>query len=235
MSPKRVLIVHNYEKTSTGNVGTALAEAFIDTQTVMAHEGGLLPASSEGYDGLVLLGGAQNAMDDENFPYFPALLDLVRDFERNDRAVLGICLGAQLLARAFGARNRIGGATEFGWHSVGLTDEGMNDDVLGALPPSFTIFEWHDDTFVLPERATHLATSQAVTNQAFRIGRAAYGFQFHFEASTKVVRQWNVDFSEFLAAERPGWLAGFEDEAVRHGPQADNSGLALARAWVGVL
>lgn len=235
MSPKRVLIIHNFDKTGLGNVGTALAEAGAIQQTVMAHLGEPLPADADGHDALVVLGGAQNALDDSNHPHFPALLDLIRDFDRRERAVLGICLGSQLMARAFGGENRIGGATEFGWHSVALTQAGAADPVLGVLPKTFPIFQWHDDTFVLPEHAAHLAASDTAANQAFRVGRAAYGFQFHFEASRELVRQWNADFAPWLAENRPGWTERHEVEAATHGPAADSAGLALARAWVAAI
>lgn len=235
MPPKRVLVVHNFDKTGLGNVGAALEEAGAETRTVMAHLGDELPVDASGHDALVVLGGAQNARDDENHPYFPQLLDLIRDFARQDRAVLGICLGSQLMARAFGGENRIGGATEFGWHSVSLTAHGKSDPVLSALPAAFPIFQWHDDTFALPEGAVHLASSAAAASQAFRIGRAAYGFQFHFEASRELVAQWNSDFSDWLAEHRPGWSDRFEGEAALHGADADAAGLAIARAWVAAI
>lgn len=232
MPRKRVLIVHNYQKTGLGNVGTALDEAGVEAAAVMAHAGETLPPGAGAHDGLIVLGGGQNAVDDTLSPWFPQLLDLIRDFERRDRAVLGVCLGSQLMARAFGGENRVGGATEFGWQPVGLTGEGKADPVLGALPQSFPIFQWHDDTFGLPQGASHLAASAAVANQAFRVGRAAYGFQFHFEASRELVRQWNADFAGWLAENRPDWPSRHDREAELHGPAADAAGLAIARAWV---
>jgi GMP synthase-like glutamine amidotransferase len=157
---------------------------------------------------------------------------LLRDFERQDRAVLGICLGSQIIARAFGGSNQIGGASEFGWHAVELAETAAADAVLGALPRTFPIFQWHDDTFSLPERAERLAGNAVADNQAFRIGRATYGIQFHFEADRPLVREWNVAFSAYIAERHPDWPGRFESEAERHGPQADAAGLAIARAWV---
>lgn len=235
MSAKRVLVIHNFEKTGLGNVGTALQEAGAELDVRRAHLGEPIPATAGDHDALVVLGGGQNARDDDNHPYFPALLDLIRDFESRDRAVLGICLGGQLMARAFGGDNRIGGATEFGWHRMALTEAGAADPVLGAVPAAFPIFEWHDDTFELPAGAIHLAASDAVSNQAFRIGRAAYGFQFHFEADQRLVRQWNDDFTDWLRERQPDWPARFPGEAARHGAAADAAGLALARAWVAAI
>jgi GMP synthase-like glutamine amidotransferase len=194
-----------------------------------------LPGTSNDHDAIVVLGGAQNALDDEICPYFPALVDLTRDFAEKDRSVLGICLGSQLLARAFGGKNQIGGATEFGWHEVSLTPAAKADPVLAALPQSFPIFEWHDDTFGLPENAVRLAGSAVAENQAFRLGRAAYGFQFHFEADTPMVRDWSASFAPLIAERHPDWQDRLDGEIIRNGPDADAAGLAIARAWVATI
>ena len=115
---------------------------------------------------------------------------------------------------------------------VELTETAAADAVLGALPTTFPIFQWHDDTFSLPERAERLASNAVAENQAFRIGRATYGIQFHFEADRPLVREWNVAFSAYIAERHPDWPGRFESEAERHGPDADAAGLAIARAWV---
>ena len=228
----RVLVVQNYDNTDLGQVGAALGEAGAEIDFRRAHLGEALPESADAHDAAVVLGGGQNALADDEYPYFPTLLELLRDFERRDRAVLGICLGSQIIARAFGAGNQIGGASEFGWHGVELTESAKNDAVLGALPKTFPIFQWHDDTFSLPERAERLASTAVAENQAFRIGRAIYGIQFHFEADRRLLREWNVAFSAYIDEHHPDWPQRFESEAERHGPAADAAGLAIARAWV---
>jgi len=228
----RVLVVQNYDNTDLGQVGTALAEAGAEIDFRRAHLGEILPDTADGHDAAIVLGGGQNALDDDEYPYFPKLLELLRDFERQDRAVLGICLGSQIIARAFGGSNQVGGASEFGWHGVELTEGAKADAVLGAMPDTFPIFQWHDDTFSLPEQAQRLASTPAVENQAFRIGRATYGIQFHFEADRPLLRQWNVAFSAYIDERHPDWPQRFESEAERHGPAADAAGLAIARAWV---
>ena len=159
----------------------------------------------------------------------------MRDFGDSGRAVLGICLGSQLLARAYGADNLLGAAPEFGWREVTLTSEAKDDPVLRAAPENFPIFQWHDDTFTLPKDAVRLAGNGTAENQAFRIGRAAYGIQFHFEADRSLVRSWNAAFAGYLAEHQPGWAGRHESEAALHGPQADATGLALARAWVAAI
>jgi GMP synthase-like glutamine amidotransferase len=231
----RVLVVQNFDNEGLGQIGAALVEAGADIDLRKPYRGETLPQDSADHDAMVMLGGAQNALDDEICPYFPALLDLTRDFADKDRSVLGICLGSQLLARAFGGENQIGGATEFGWHKVSLTPAAKSDPVLAALPESFPIFEWHDDTFGLPEAAVRLAESTVAENQAFRLGRAVYGFQFHFEADTPMVRDWSASFAEMIAERNPDWHERLDDELARNGADADAAGLAIARAWVATI
>jgi GMP synthase-like glutamine amidotransferase len=184
---------------------------------------------------MVVLGGGQNALADDEYPYFPALLELTRDFAGKDRAVLGICLGSQLVARAFGGENRIGGANEFGWHGVSLTPDAKADPVLGALPEKFPIFQWHDDTFELPQNAVRLAGNEVAENQAFRLGRAVYGFQFHFEADRPMVKDWSSSFAPTIASRYPDWADKLDGEMALNGPDADAAGIAIARAWVATI
>ncbi|RUW31317.1 MULTISPECIES: type 1 glutamine amidotransferase [unclassified Mesorhizobium] len=231
----RVLVVQNYENTGLGQVGAALKEAGAELDLRRPYEGDPLPQDAAGHDAMVVLGGGQNALADDDYPYFPALLELTREFAGRDRSVLGICLGGQLVARAFGAENHIGRAVEFGWCGVSLTREAKADPVLGALPEEFPIFQWHDDTFDLPETAVRLAGNEVATNQAFRIGRAVYGFQFHFEADRPLVRDWSTSFAATIAERNPDWAGKLDDEMARNGPDADAAGLAIARAWVATI
>ena len=179
-----------------------------------------------------MLGGAQDALDDENHPYLKHEAALARAFGEADKGVLGICLGAQILARAYGATNILGRPLEFGWHEVRTTPAGRADPVLSAIGSGTPIFHWHLDTFTLPPGAEHLATSAQTPMQAFRVGRAAYGIQFHFEAGTELVASWTRDFAAEIEDYAPDWFARHPAEAARHGPAADAAGLALARAWI---
>jgi GMP synthase (glutamine-hydrolysing) len=230
----RVAIVENTRVTHHGQVGVALHEraALIDQHRPWT--GQPLPATPEA-DALVVFGGEQSATDDHTHPYLPDLARLMAAYSAADKPVLGICLGSQLLARAFGAKNQLGTAPEFGWTDVSLTDEGRKDPVLSAVPDSFPIFQWHSDTFTLPEGALHLATSATAHHQAFRIGRATYGTQFHFEANRPMIADWLARFPDLIDQMSPGWASRHEILAETRGRQADNHGLALARAWVNLI
>lgn len=228
----RILIVENFRKTELGQVGVALEEAGAELIWVRPWSGDALPAGIEDFHGMVVLGGEQSARDDHSHPYLPELARLMKAFGDADRAVLGICLGSQLLARAHGGDNLLGQAPEFGWHRVAITDAGRGDPVFATLDDEFPIFQWHSDTFTLPEGAVHLARNGNATNQCFRIGRASYGMQFHFEASRPVVETWNRDMEAVMERMRPGWTAGYAQLAATEGVAADAAGLAIARAWV---
>ncbi|MGL4198983.1 MAG: type 1 glutamine amidotransferase [Allorhizobium sp.] len=227
----RVAIVENTKVTEAGQVGIALQEAGANTVTIRAYAGEALPDFGS-HDALVVFGGEQNARDDDKHPYLPELASLMRRFGDSGKAVLGICLGSQLLARAYGGENLIGAAPEFGWRTIGRTEAGRHDPVLSVMPDSFLSFQWHDDTFALPEGAAHLAENERARHQAFRMGRAAYGFQFHFEANRDVVRNWMTHFPEVIERKEPGWLARHPELEPTDGVLSDEAGLAIARAWV---
>ena len=231
----RVAIVENTQITHHGQIGVALHEAAARVDVFKAHRGDVLPVAQDGYDALVVFGGEQSALDDADHPYLPRVGALMRQMTDQGRAVLGICLGSQILARAYGAINQLGTAPEFGWCDVALTDAGCADPVLGHLDASFPIFEFHTDTFTLPEGAVHLARTKTAPHQAFRIGRASYGIQFHFEANRAVVADWTRVFPDIVEARQKGWAQNHPALASTVGVRSDAAGLAIARAWVALI
>lgn len=230
----RVAIIENTAVTHHGQVGVALHEAAAVIDLYRPWLDGRLPAPGS-FDALVSFGGEQTALADDTHPYLRDLGALLHDTALSGVAVLGVCLGAQVLARGAGAVNQIGTAPEFGWCEVALTDAGRADPVLSHLPARFPIFQWHSDTFTLPQGAVHLAGSAVAPVQSYRIGRAGYATQFHFEASRAVVADWVRRFPEVIARQQPGFLADHAGLASRTGVQADAHGLAIARTWVGLI
>lgn len=135
------------------------------------------------FDMLVVVGGPMNVYDHGAHPWLAPEKRLIADAVEAGRTVLGVCLGAQLLADALGAPVTRNPEPEIGWWPVTLTPEGEADPVLGALPGTFTALHWHGDTFAVPEGAALLASSDACAHQAFAYGRRAYGVQFHLECT----------------------------------------------------
>lgn len=230
----RVAIIENTAVTHHGQVGVALHEAGARIDLWKPWRDQALPDLGA-YDALVAFGGEQNALADATHPYLPRLARLMKQSADMGIATLGICLGSQVFARGLGADNHIGTAGEYGWCNVTLTDQGRNDPVLGRLPARFPIMQWHSDTFTLPPGAVHLATSPTAQVQAFRIGRAGYATQFHFEANRAVAADWAREFAEAFEANRPGWVGDFDTHAAHHAAKADAHGLAIARAWVNLI
>ncbi len=104
--------------------------------------------------------------------------------------LLGICLGSQLLAKAAGADVYKGNKKEIGWYKVRLTESGAKDSLMAGFPKEFTVFQWHGDTFDVPEKGTNLAESELFPHQMFRVGKRAYGLQFHLEVTDKMIKDW---------------------------------------------
>lgn len=230
----RVAIIENTAVTHHGQVGVALHEAAAVIDLYKPWLDGKLP-NPDSFDALISFGGEQTALSDHSHPYLPELAALLYDTALSGKATLGICLGAQAMARGAGATNTIATHPECGWCQIALTDQGRADPVLGLLPDSFPIFEWHSDHFTLPPGALHLATNPSAPIQAYKIGRAGYATQFHFEASRAVVADWARRFPDVIEAHSPGMTATLASDAAHHGLVADAHGLAIARAWVALI
>lgn len=146
--------------------------------------------SLDGYFGLVVLGGPMNVDQVDLYPFLAVEVELVAEALQRGMPVLGICLGAQLLARALGADVRPHHSKEIGWYQINPTPAGADDPVFAGMSDTEHIFQWHGDTFDIPSGAVHLASSPDCENQAFRYGDTAYGFQFHLEVDRPMVERW---------------------------------------------
>jgi GMP synthase (glutamine-hydrolysing) len=154
--------------------------------TVKPLAGQPLPSHDE-VAGAVVMGGPMNVDEVDRFPGLAAEREWLAEAVRREMPVLGICLGAQLLARALGAEVRPGGRKEIGFAPVEASDP--DDPILGALAPSTTVLHWHGDVFDLPDGAQPLASSALTEHQAFRAG-SAWGVLFHPEADLALVEAW---------------------------------------------
>lgn len=142
------------------------------------------------YDGLIVLGGPMGVYESDQHPHLRREIVLVKQAIAEGKPVLGICLGAQLIAHALGARVAPLPTKEIGWCDVELTSEGREDPMLSELGEGEPIFQWHGDGFALPDGAVRLASSGACPQQAFRYGERVYGLQFHLEVDAGMVDRW---------------------------------------------
>jgi GMP synthase (glutamine-hydrolysing) len=146
------------------------------------------PAPPADYDAVLTFGGAMHPDEDARHAWLEGEVQFLREALAAGVPLFGVCLGAQLIARAAGAMVGPAPEAEVGWLAVELTPAGRADPVLGALPPRFEAFQWHQYTFEVPEGGSELAASSVCT-QAFARGRA-WGIQFHAEVTRGMIESW---------------------------------------------
>lgn len=142
------------------------------------------------YHGLIVLGGPMNVADQRRYVHLATELRAIEAALRQGKPVLGICLGAQLLAHALGASVTRHREHEIGWYELETTAAARGDPVLGHVGERAPVFQWHACTFGLPAGAVQLARTATCEQQAFRYGATAYGFQFHMEADAAMIERW---------------------------------------------
>lgn len=174
--------------------------------------------STETFDWLIVMGGPMGVGDEAAYPWLAPEKRCIRAAIDAGKTVLGICLGAQLIASALGAAVYPAPAKEIGWHPVRRSDIGRDHPLLAAMPDEFTVFHWHGDTFDLPAGAQLLASSEGCRHQAFIVGDRVVGLQFHFEVTPQGVEQ--------MLGEGAGELDG----AGRHVQSADGIRAGLHHA-----
>lgn len=189
-----VLVLQHVAVEGPGRIADALSRAGRTTRAVRLHEGQPVPVDLDGVDGVVVMGGPMSVHDTAAFPHLLDERDLISDCLDAGVPMLGVCLGAQLIAATAGAAVTRGDEMELGWLPVTRTDQ--RDPVLHDLPPTFTPLHWHQDVFALPQGAVSLASSAVTEHQAFRLGETAYGLLFHLEADHAQVAAMAQAFPE---------------------------------------
>jgi GMP synthase-like glutamine amidotransferase len=168
----------------------------------VAHASACETGTSGPPAGLILMGGPMSANDD--LPWVPHELAAIREAANRGIPVLGVCLGAQLIARALGARVYPNAEKEIGWSPVHFTAAAAADPLFHGFSDPETVFQWHAETFDLPPGAEHLAYSSACRHQAFRVGANVYGLQFHLEVTPGIIADWlHQDAACAISARQP--------------------------------
>ena len=190
---ERLLVVVVHETDPPARLGQWLRDAGAELDERRAGPGDQLPDSLDGFDGMVVLGGPQSALDDDaTSPELAGVRELLRQALGADFPTLAICLGAQLLAQAGGGRVRVGiEGPEVGASLVAKRDAADRDPVFAPLPLTPDVLQFHhDEISELPSGATLLASSPMYPHQAFRVGRHVYGLQFHIETAPEIIHEW---------------------------------------------
>ncbi len=169
-------------------------------RTIRLFHGEMPAGNWEHVAALIVLGGAAAVEDDEKFPFLRWEKRIIRAAIDESVPILGICLGAQLIAATLGAKIYRGLVKEIGWNPITITPHGQVDSLLGYLPENATVFQWHGAGFDLPDGAVCLASSPQYEVQAFRVGKMVYGVQFHLEVTPRMIDRWIGERSKDLAS-----------------------------------
>ncbi len=166
------------------------------------YENPELPGPDQ-FDLLVIMGGPMNIYEEQKYPWLAREKKLIQASLKAKKKILGICLGAQLIADALGARVTQNPIKEIGWHPVTLTSQGREQPFFQEFPPIFEALHWHGDTFQIPKGAVHLAKSEACPNQAFSVGTQVLALQFHLDYGLEELTTMTEECPEDLATPGP--------------------------------
>ena len=187
---RRVLVFQHVPYEPLGILDGMLKAAGLRIRYVNFHRDPDARPEIDRYHGLVVLGGPMSATDTDRYPHLEMEMIVIREAVEAGMPVLGICLGAQLIAAALGGRVTRNPVREIGWYPVTPTGDAAADPLFVGFDGSERVFQWHSDTFSLPRGAVHLARSPGCEHQAFRYGQNVYGLQFHLEADEALIRRW---------------------------------------------
>lgn len=189
-----IAIVQHEADVAPGNFELHLQARGRPYQLIRLHAGDAVPASAAPFAGICSLGGNMSVNDD--MPWIEPEIALMRDADARGVPIIGHCLGGQLLARAFGAPVTRAPHLELGWGRVAVEDAALAREWLGDDVAAVEFFQWHGDTFALPDAARRVLTGSWCANQAYVVQRPGYahvGMQFHIEMTPDLVRLWAAD------------------------------------------
>ena len=231
---RTVWVIQHIECETPGTIADALEGKGIAIQTVSAYKGQPIPKKIGAAAGLLIMGGPMGVYEADRFPFLREELRLIEQAVKEDKAVLGVCLGSQLLATALGARVTKGKKKEIGWYPVSLAEGAARDPLWAGVEPSFTAYHWHGDVFELPRGAERLASSALTPCQAFRYGDRAYGFLFHMEVTEKIIGGMIRTFAAELKEEKLD-AQRITEMAANYLPNLRSIGKVVFSRWAGLV
>ncbi len=191
---KEVVILEHVASEKAGTILVHLKKQKIPYREVPLFKKGTKFPPLSRVRSLVVMGGPMNVYEEKKFPFLKKENDYIRRAVKMGIPYLGVCLGAQLLAKALGARVYKADSAEVGWGGIHFSAEGLKDPLFAPLGQKrMRVLQWHEDTFDIPTGGKHLASSALVKNQAYVCGGKFYGFQFHIEADRAMLNLWFKD------------------------------------------
>ena len=191
-----ILIIKHIDIEGPGTLGDFLKSKGEDFCIIELGAGELLPDDPKVFKAVVVLGGPMNVDEEHIYPFLKPENDFIQKVLKAGIPYLGICLGSQLLAKAAGAKVVKSPVKEIGWYQVQLTDSGKKDPLFKDYQESDPIYHWHGDMFEIPSGGQLLAKAEGCPHQALKVGKNAYGLQFHVEVTDKSIKEWCDEYCE---------------------------------------
>lgn len=232
-----LLVIEHVPHERLGTFAAAFKKAGCTLRTLKAYEPkASWPAAVEEFDALVVMGGPQSVYEQAHYPYLKREIVLLQQALKAQKPILGVCLGAQLLAAALGAQVSKNDQKEIGWHPIMREPAADGDALWNAFGQTETVFQWHGDTFTLPKEAVQLASAPLCAQQAFRYGTNAYGLQGHVEVTEAMIRAWLIANKAEVAALK-GIIdpASIKQQTPQHVPRLQALSQHVAQAFVGLI
>jgi len=221
-----VLIIVHVESEGPGTLGSFLDSSGITVHLASVYSGERLPENIDGLQAIISMGGPMNVYEENEYPFLRDETILLQKAIAANLPVLGICLGAQMIAKATGARVVRSPKEEIGWGKVFLTEAGQSDLLFSGVPETLDVLQWHGDMFEIPEDGALIATGNDCPNQALRY-RNAFGLQFHVEVTREILADWFKDSPNLEEILRR--YDELKPDLDRHAQQIYNNFISLIR------
>lgn len=187
---RKVLVFQHVANEILGTLNPALKQQGLRIRYVNFERDPNATPSIDKYNGLIILGGYMGVYEADQYTHIKTEMKLIEEALKKDVPILGICLGAQILAHVLGSEVRKAPEKEMGWYDIELTTAGENSPLLSHFNKTEKIFQMHGDTFDIPKACEHLAQSTICPAQAFSYGRKVFGLQFHLEVDEAMILRW---------------------------------------------
>jgi len=191
-----VLIAQHAKEEPAGTLGQFLEQSKREVKIINLYKKDRFPDGLSDVEAVIAMGGPMNVYEEDRFPFLKAEDSFLKKVMNENIPILGICLGAQLLAKAAGAKVKRAPRAEMGWARVRLTKEGEKDQLCQGLDETLEVFQWHEDSFEIPKGAVRLAENDLCPNQAFRYRNNCYGLQFHVEIDAVLITEWTKSYCQ---------------------------------------